>query len=178
MIAVFIGRQGRGLESQEHAPAANPIATTAPVRSRAVYRSVGEQKGESVRRLLIAVVFVAALTLCSVAVAAANLAGTWKETIHSAALHGALNGTWTFKANNGTYHVADNGQPIVHGNYTIKGSKISLKDAGGTGKCPGTGVYRFKVSGKSLKFTLVSDKAAACIGRRTVLTAGTFKQTS
>jgi hypothetical protein len=131
-----------------------------------------------VKRLFTAVVFVAALTLCSVAVAAANLAGTWKETIHSSALQGELNGTWTFKAEHGVYHVSDNGHAIVHGNYTVKGNKISLKDTGGSAKCPGTGVYKFKVSGKSLKFTLVSDKNAACIGRRDVLTAGTFKKTS
>ncbi len=128
------------------------------------------------KRLLTAVVFVAALTLCSVAVAAVHLAGTWKETIHSSALQGELNGTWTFKAANGVYHVSDNGHAVVHGNYTIKGNKINLKDTGGPAKCPGTGVYKFKVSGKSLKFTLVSDKNAACIGRRGVLTAGSFKK--
>lgn len=128
------------------------------------------------KRLVTAVVFMAAFTLCSVAVAAANLNGTWKETIHSSALQGELNGTWTFKADDGVYHVSDNGRAIVHGNYTIKGKKISLKDTGGSAKCPGTGVYKFKVSGKSLKFTLVSDKNAACIGRRGVLTAGTFKK--
>ena len=42
------------------------------------------------------------------------------------------------------------------------------------GFCPGTGVYKFKVKGKTLKFTLVSDKNAACAGRRGVLTAGPF----
>ena len=80
------------------------------------------------------------------------------------------------RPHNGVYHVSDDGHAVVHGNYTIKGNKISLKDTGGPAKCPGTGVYKFKVSGKSLKFTLVSDKNAACIGRRGVLTAGTFKK--
>ncbi len=131
------------------------------------------------RRLFTAVVAVAALTLCSVAAAAtSSLNGTWKETVHSSALGGALNGTWTFKAKNGKYHVADDGHAVVHGNYTVKGGKISLKDTGGEGKCPGTGVYKYKLSGKTLKFTLVSDKAAACVGRRGVLTAGPFTKVS
>ena len=90
---------------------------------------------------------------------------------------GALNGTWTVKLKNGAYHVADNGHPIVHGKYTIKGNKISLKDTGGTGRCPGTGVYEFKVSGKSVTMTKVHD-AAACIGRKTVLTSGPLTKVS
>lgn len=129
------------------------------------------------RRLFAAVVAVAALTLCSVAVAAVNLNGTWKETIHSSPVQG-LDGTWTFKAQDGTYKVAVNGHAVDHGKYTVKGPKISFKDTGGAAKCPGTGVYKYKLSGKTLKFTLVSDKAAACAGRRGVLTAGTFKKTS
>ena len=104
------------------------------------------------------VVVVVSLALCSVAAAAVSSSnGTYKTTVNSTVLGGALNGTWTVKLKNGAYHVADNGHPIVHGKYTIKGSKISLKDTGGEGKCPGTGVYKFKVSGKSVTFTKVHD---------------------
>ena len=118
--------------------------------------------------------------MCSVAVAVAavSLNGTYKTTIQSTALGGALNGTWTVKLKNGAYHVADSGHPIVHGKYTIKGNKISLKDTGGEGKCPGTGVYKFKVSGTSVTFTKVHDPAAACIGRQTVLTSGPLTKVS
>jgi hypothetical protein len=124
-------------------------------------------------------VVVVSLALCSVAAAAASssLSGTYKTTVNSTVLGGALNGTWTVKLKNGAYHVADNGHPIVHGKYTIKGNKISLKDTGGTGRCPGTGVYKFKVSGKSVTMTKVHD-AAACIGRKTVLTSGPLTKVS
>jgi hypothetical protein len=125
------------------------------------------------------VVVVASLALCSVAAAAvsSSLNGTYKTTVNSTVLSGALNGTWTVKLKNGAYHVADNGHPIVHGKYTIKGSKISLKDSGGEGKCPGTGVYKFHVSGKSVTFKKVHD-AAACIGRTTILTSGPLTKVS
>jgi hypothetical protein len=131
------------------------------------------------KRIFTAVVVVLSLALCSVAAAAvsSSLNGTYKTTVNSTVLNGALNGTWTVKLKNGAYHVADNGHAIVHGKYTIKGKKISLKDSGGEGKCPGTGVYRFKVSGKSVTFTKVHD-ATACIGRATVLTSGPLTKVS
>jgi hypothetical protein len=131
------------------------------------------------KRIFTALVVVVSLALCSVAAAAASssLSGTYKTTVNSTVLGGALNGTWTVKLKNGAYHVADNGHPVVHGKYTIKGSKISLKDTGGTGRCPGTGVYKFKVSGKSVTMTKVHD-AAACIGRKTVLTSGPLTKVS
>jgi hypothetical protein len=131
------------------------------------------------KKIFTAVVVVLSLALCSVAAAAvsSSLNGTYKTTVNSTVLSGALNGTWTVKLKNGAYHVADNGHPIVHGKYTIKGSKISLKDSGGEGKCPGTGVYKFKVSGKSVTFTKVHD-AKACIGRTTVLTSGPLTKVS
>ena len=131
------------------------------------------------KKIFTAVVVVVSLALCSVAVAdvSSRLNGTYKTTVNSTALGGALNGTWTVKLKNGAYHVADNGHPIVHGKYTIKGSKISLKDTGGTGKCPGTGVYKFKVSGKSVTMTKVHD-ASACIGRETVLTSASLTKVS
>lgn len=130
------------------------------------------------KRIFTAVVIVAGLALCSVAAAAATLSGTYRETLHTSALGGQLNGTWTIKVKNGTYHVALNGHAVVHGNFTIKGNKISFKDTGGAGKCSGTGVYKVKVTGTSLKFTKVSDPNPTCAGRRAVLTGGTFKKVS
>jgi len=131
------------------------------------------------KKIFTAIVVVLSLALCSVAAAAvgSKLNGTYKTTVNSTVLAGALNGTWTVKLKNGVYHVADNGHPIVHGKYTIKGSKISLKDTGGTGRCPGTGTYKFKVSGTSVTMTKVHDKAA-CIGRETVLTSGPLTKVS
>jgi hypothetical protein len=128
------------------------------------------------KKLYAAAVAVVALALCSVAMAAVSLKGTYKETLHSSVLGGQLNGTWTLKIKKGTYSASDDGHPVVHGKYTISGNEASFTDTGGTGKCPGTGVYKFKLKGKSLKFTKVSDPNSGCVGRETVLTGATFKK--
>ena len=124
------------------------------------------------KRLAIAAAIVAGLALSSAAVAAGTLSGTYKTKVHTTALGGQLNGTWTIKFKTGAYTVTDAGKVVIHGKYTIKSGKISLTDKSGPDKCPGTGVYKFKLTGKALKFTKVSDKPA-CIGRQTVL-AGNF----
>ena len=132
------------------------------------------------KKIFTAVVVVVSLALCSVAAAAVSskLNGTYKTTVSgSTVLGGALNGTWKVKLKNGAYHVTNSGHPIVHGKYTLKGNKISLKDTGGEGRCPGTGVYKFKVSGKSVTLTKVHD-SAACIARTTVLTSGPLTKVS
>jgi hypothetical protein len=126
------------------------------------------------KRIFTAAVVVASLALCSVAVAAAaSLKGTWKETIQTGG-QSPLNGTWTLKATSSKYTVSVDGQTVDRGKYTIKGHKASFTDTSGPAKCPGTGVYKFDVKGKKLTFKLVSDKNAACAGRRGVLTAGAF----
>jgi hypothetical protein len=133
------------------------------------------------KKIFTAVVVVLSLALCSVAAAASvssKLNGTYKTTVQgSTVLGGALNGTWKVKLKNGAYHVTFSGHAIVHGKYTLKGNKISLKDTGGEGRCPGTGVYKFKVSGKSVTLTKVHD-SAACIARQTVLTSGPLTKVS
>jgi hypothetical protein len=130
------------------------------------------------KKLYAATVAVAVLALCSVALAAVSVKGTYKETVHSSALGGQLNGTWTLKLTKSKYTASVGGHAVVHGKYTIKGNKISLTDSSGRGKCPGTGVYKVKKTGTSLKFTKVSDPNPACVGRATVLTAGTWTKAS
>jgi hypothetical protein len=127
------------------------------------------------KRVFTAAVVVLSLALCSVAVAAVSLNGTWKEKVHSSALGGVINGTWTIKAKSGHYTVSFKGLVVDRGKYSVKGSKVSFKDTGGRDKCPGTGVYSYKLTAKALKFKAVKD-SAACAGRRAVLTAGTFKR--
>jgi hypothetical protein len=117
------------------------------------------------KRVAIVVALFAALAASSVALAATTLSGTYKTTIPS----GTYKGTWKVKFTNGTYNVTDNGQAIVSGHYTITGNKISLKDKTGVGNCPGTGVYRFKITGSKVKFTKVSDPNPKCAGRVAVL---------
>jgi hypothetical protein len=114
-----------------------------------------------------------ALTLAAVAtgvaLASGGLSGTFKTTIKGdSALGGQLNGTWTIKFKNGTYHVTSNGHAVTHGRFAISGKDISLTDTGGTAKCNGTGTYKFKLSGSTLKFTKLMD-TKSCIGRQGVL---------
>ena len=81
-------------------------------------------------------------------------------------------------SNQGLYTVTDNGAIVIHGTDRIKGSKISFKDRGGKDSCLGagtTGTYKFKLTGKKLKFTKVSETKKSCgQGRAVVLTSGTF----
>jgi hypothetical protein len=128
------------------------------------------------KRLAIVVAVVAGLALCSVALAAGTLSGKYKTKVHTSALGGQLNGTWTIDFKSGGYTVTDQGKVVLHGKDSIKGTKISLTDTRGADKCPGTGTYKFKLKGKALKFTKVKD-SAACAGRATVL-SGAFTKVS
>jgi hypothetical protein len=118
-----------------------------------------------------AVVLLIALTATSVAFAASTLSGTYTTKISGKGantLKGALDGTWKLKLKNGKYTVSLGSKAEVNGNYTIKGNTISLTDTGGPAKCPGTGKYKFKISGTSATLTKVKD-AKACVGREDVL---------
>jgi hypothetical protein len=130
------------------------------------------------KRFSLAVLVVSALGLCSVALAASTLSGMYKTKIHSTALGGALNGTWTIDFKSGGYTVTDNGAVAVVGRYEITGSKISLKDTGGKDSCLGagtTGHYTFKLNANKLTFTKISETRKSCgQGRALVLTNGTF----
>jgi hypothetical protein len=137
------------------------------------------------KRFALAVSVLGALGLCSVAFATSTLSGTYKTKIHTSALGGAVNGTWTIKfsgmspgSSQGLYTVTDNGHKITHGRDTIKGNKISFKDTGGKDSCLGagtTGHYKFKLKGNKLKFTKISETKKGCgQGRLIVLTSGTF----
>ena len=129
------------------------------------------------KRFAIAVSMVVALSLCAVALAASSLSGTYKTKIHTTALGGQLNGPWTINFKSGTFKVSFNGKERIHGTYSIKGADITLKDGSGPDACPAPGTYKFKLSGKTLKFTKISDSNPACIGRQIVL-KGTFTKTT
>ncbi len=117
------------------------------------------------KRLVIALSVAALLVVASVAMAKGGLNGSWQTKITTPK---QLKGTWVVKFTPGHYNVKLGKTPIVHGTDTIKGNKISLTDTGGAGKCKGTGVYKFKITGAKLNFTKVSD-TKACSGRSTVL---------
>jgi hypothetical protein len=121
------------------------------------------------KRLAIIASFLVALGLCSAALAAGTLSGTYKAKIHTTALHGEVNGNWTIAFKSGAYTVTDNGAAVIHGKYTIKGDTVTLHDKSGRDACPAPGTYRFTLTGNALKFTRVSDSNPQCIGRVTVL---------
>jgi hypothetical protein len=118
------------------------------------------------KHLAIAAPFIAALALSSVALAGGTLAGKYATTIKSPA---EFKGTWVLNlAKGGTYTVADNGQLLVRGKYSATGSKITFGHETGSGACAKFGTYSWEKTGKTLKFTRVSDPVA-CSGRSGVL---------
>ncbi len=125
------------------------------------------------KRLAIALSLVATLALCAAALAAGGLSGSYTTKIGSKPLGGQLKGTWTITFKNGKYSVAENGTTLVHGKYTISNGKITFGHETGQISCKPSGVYSFKLTGKKLKFTRVSDSSSSCEGRAAVL-AGNF----
>jgi hypothetical protein len=125
------------------------------------------------KRLAILTMLLAMMAMSSVAAAAGTLSGTYQTKIGAKPLGGQLKGTWTIKFSHGNYKVSENGATMVRGKYTISHGKLSLGHESGKAACPGTGTYTYKISGKKLKFTRVSDGTAPCAGRAAVL-AGHF----
>jgi hypothetical protein len=130
------------------------------------------RKEETMKRFTITASVVIVLALSSVALAGGTIAGKYATTIKSPA---EFKGTWVLNlAKGGTYMVASKGQILVRGKYAVTGSKITFGHESGQGACPKTGKYTWKKSGKTLKFTRVSE-SPACSGRSGVL-AHTFTQ--
>ena len=118
------------------------------------------------KRLLIAFSVVAVIA-APTALAAGTLTGKYKTTIKgTTALGGALNGTWTLHFTTGHYTVAENGKTVIRGVDTVKANVLTWHDKSGPFACSATGKYKFKMTGKKLKFTKVSD---SCAGREAVL---------
>lgn len=125
------------------------------------------------KKLTAGAAMVAALALSSVALAA-QPSGTFKRKVHTSALQGALNGTWTVNLYRGQYTVTDNGAIVLQGRYSIKGSQITVGGGGKQAFCQVTGVYSYKLSGNRLTFKKVNDPTKKCTGRVDVLTNGPF----
>jgi hypothetical protein len=130
------------------------------------------------KRLAPALAAMIVLGAATTALAAATLSGKYTTTIKGdSALGGALNGTWVIHFTKGAYHVFENGHAITHGKDTVKANTITFHDTGGTGVCPGTGKYKFNLTGNKLRFTVISD-SSSCAGRKGVLTHGALTKTS
>jgi hypothetical protein len=129
------------------------------------------------KRLTIVAALLAALVLAATALAATKIAGTYQTKITGTGantLHGALDGTWTVSLKSGKYAAKLNGNAVVNGKYTVKKSTISLTDTGGSGKCKGTGKFKFTLKHKTLTLKKISD-TKACADRDMVL-AHPFKK--
>lgn len=123
------------------------------------------------KQLALAASLVAMLALSSVALASGTLAGKYTTSIKTPA---QFKGTWVLTfAKGGTYTV-DNGHLLIRGRYSTNGSRITFGHETGDGACAKSGTYTWKKTGRTLKFTRVSE-SPVCSGRSGVL-AHTFTQ--
>jgi hypothetical protein len=119
------------------------------------------------RRLALFLAMAVGLALPSLATAASTLPGKYTTKITTA---GQFKGTWTLNFTKaGTYAVALNGVVLINGKYTTSGAKVALGHETGQAACKPAATYSYKRTGKTLKFTKVTDSMAACAGRVTVL---------
>jgi hypothetical protein len=125
----------------------------------------------SLKHLAIAASVVATLALSSVALAGGALPGKYATTIKSPA---QFKGTWILNLAKGGTYTVDNGQLLIRGRYATSGSRITFGHETGDGACAKSGTYTWKKTGRTLKFTRVSD-SPLCSGRAGVL-AHTFTQ--
>ena len=127
------------------------------------------------KRLITLAAVLLSLTAVSLAPAAGGL-GKFQTKITgkgSKTEHGMLDGTWTIDFATpitGKVKLTLNGDHRGGGKYAISGSTITLTPKKGR-HCTTKGKYRFKLSGKSLTFTAISD---TCTTRRDVLTHGAW----
>ena len=120
--------------------------------------------------LAVVVAAVVEMALSPGAPAASRLSGKYRGQITS----GFLKGTWTMTFNRSklTYKVTGPfGSLTGHNKYN--GSRITFyKESEGT-ICPGAGVYRYRLTGRTLKFTKIRE---ACNPRAIVTARPTYRK--
>ena len=116
------------------------------------------------KRLAVCVSMIAALVLPTVVLADGALPlGKYRANVKTPA---RLKGIWVLSfMKGGKYTITDNGAVVVRGHFTST-SRVYLSNETGPAACPQFGVYAWKRTGKTLKFTKVSDP---CVGRAVVL---------
>ena len=110
---------------------------------------------------------VAALTLgvCSVAVAAGGLPGTYTTTVSSPA---QLKGKWSLiLVKGGAYSVKVGGELVARGKYTSTAKTITFDREQGSG-CTGAGTYAWTKSGKTMTFARKRE-TSSCQARALIL---------
>ncbi|HKA21575.1 MAG TPA: DUF5640 domain-containing protein [Blastocatellia bacterium] len=88
----------------------------------------------------------------------------------------AAGSKWSLKFDeSGKVTVTSNGEVVVEGAYKVKGDELEVTDEKGPMACDKaqTGKYKWKLDGKKLTLTKVSDQ---CDGRATGLTAQPWVQ--
>ena len=105
---------------------------------------------------------VLAATTAAIAMASGGPSGTYKTTITSPSY---LKGTYRITFTPGHWSV--HGPITSSGSDKVSGSKITIH---GTGLCTSAGVYRFKLTSRTVKFTKISDP---CV-RASLITAHTW----
>jgi hypothetical protein len=116
------------------------------------------------KRLALVASVAAVLALPSFALAGGSLPGTYTTAITTPP---EFKGTWALsfaKAN--TYTISERGKVVVRGHYASLGSEITFSKETGPLACKQFGDYHWKLTGKKLAFTRVSDP---CVGRKYVL---------
>jgi hypothetical protein len=120
-------------------------------------------------RPLLAASTVALVVAASALGAASSLTGTFVTKI--AGKSAALNGTWTLKLlPAGKFQTLRNGKVVVSGDFAAPSGTLQLIDKTGPYACKGgsaTGIYDYKVAGKSL---VLKPIAEFCVPRKTILT--------
>jgi hypothetical protein len=105
------------------------------------------------------------LGVCSVAVAAGGLAGTYTTTVTSPA---QLKGKWSLVlVKGGAYAVKLDGDVVARGKYTSTARTITFDREQGSG-CAGPGTYAWKRSGKTMTFVRKRE-TPSCQARALVL---------
>ncbi len=77
-------------------------------------------------------------------------------------------GTWEVVWRiDGDFLIGFDGDPFILGDFSVDGTRVTLTDQDGPGRCPDSGTYEWSFQDPELSFTLVSDD---CEGRVEVLT--------
>jgi hypothetical protein len=106
-----------------------------------------------------------ALALPSLALADGPPAGKYAAKITTPL---ELKGTWVLTfAKNGTYAITQAGKVVVRGHDLSVGGQMQMSKETGSKACTSIGYYNFKRSGKTLRFSKLSDPK--CAGRAFVL---------
>ena len=116
-------------------------------------------------RFTVAALIIFTLALCSTALGAGGVVGTYSTTITSPS---QLKGKWVLTlAKGGTYTVALNGRVGARGKWSATAATITLREPAATG-CGGSGTYAWKKAGKTMRF-IRKREAPACQIRAAVL---------